>query len=115
MLMLVNDRARRCPRSSPRTAPPTRATTARARAGWCAPRQWTKRAIDDGADVRGYFYWTLMDNYEWNHGMDMKFGLYAVGSDAAKTRTARSAVATYGEIIKKGDVSAELLKKFPPE
>ena len=74
-----------------------------------------KRALKDGADTRGFFYWSLTDNYEWNHGMDMKFGLYAVANDAAKTRTARSAVATYGAIIKKQDVSAELLKKFPPE
>ena len=51
----------------------------------------TRRAIDRGADVRGYFYWTLMDNYEWNHGMTMKLGLYGVDpADASKTRTARS-------------------------
>ena len=43
-----------------------------------------------GADVRGYFYWTLMDNYEWNHGMTMKLGLYAVDPlDHSKTRTPR--------------------------
>lgn len=77
--------------------------------------EWTKRAIKAGADVRGFFYWSLMDNYEWNHGMDMKFGLYAVANDAAKTRTARSAVATYADIVKRRDVSAELLKKFPAE
>lgn len=77
--------------------------------------EWTKRAIKDGADVRGFFYWSLTDNYEWNHGMDMKFGLYAVGTDAAKTRTARSAVKSYADIIKKQEVSAELLAKFPPE
>ncbi|MDP2272206.1 MAG: glycoside hydrolase family 1 protein [Archangium sp.] len=77
--------------------------------------EWTKRAIKDGADVRGFFYWSLTDNYEWNHGMNMKFGLYGVENDAAKTRTARSAVATYANIIKKGDISAELLTKFPPE
>lgn len=77
--------------------------------------EWTKRAIKDGADVRGFFYWSLMDNYEWNHGMGMKFGLYEVGTDAAKTRTPRSAVKTYAEIIKAQDVSDALLKKFPPE
>jgi beta-glucosidase/6-phospho-beta-glucosidase/beta-galactosidase len=45
----------------------------------------------------------------------MRFGLYAVGTDAAKTRTPRSAVKTYAEIIKAQAISAELLKKFPPE
>lgn len=77
--------------------------------------EWTKRAIRDGADVRGFFYWSLMDNYEWNHGMGMKFGLYAVGTDAAKTRTPRSAVTTYREITRARDVSAGLLERFPPE
>lgn len=34
------------------------------------------RAIADGYDVRGVYYWTLMDNIEWHHGFNMKFGLY---------------------------------------
>jgi beta-glucosidase len=77
--------------------------------------EWTKRAIKDGADVRGFFYWSLTDNYEWNHGMGMKFGLYGIANNGPKTRTPRSAVATYKQIIKQGDISAELLTKFPPE
>jgi beta-glucosidase len=77
--------------------------------------EWTKRAIRDGADVRGFYYWSLMDNYEWNHGMGMRFGLYAVGTDAARTRTARSAVATYKDITRRRDVSPELLRRFPAD
>ncbi len=42
-------------------------------------------AIDAGADVRGYLYWSWVDNYEWNHGMSMRFGLYALGADKART------------------------------
>ncbi|KAG2450444.1 hypothetical protein HYH02_004946 [Chlamydomonas schloesseri] len=34
------------------------------------------RAVADGYDVRGFFYWTLVDNYEWHLGYNMKFGLF---------------------------------------
>jgi beta-glucosidase len=35
-------------------------------------------AIDDGADVRGYFHWTSTDNFEWARGYSMRFGLIGV-------------------------------------
>jgi len=36
-----------------------------------------RRAMADGVDVRGYFPWTLVDNYEWTEGWEPKFGLFA--------------------------------------
>ncbi len=33
-------------------------------------------AIADGIDIRGFFHWTGVDNYEWNHGFDVAFGLF---------------------------------------
>jgi len=75
----------------------------------------TKKAIKEGADVRGFFVWSLTDNYEWNHGMAMRFGLYEVAADTAKTRTARSAVQAYADIIKAKDVPSALSSKYPAE
>ena len=58
-----------------------------------------QRAMAEGVDVRGYFVWTLTDNYEWNHGMDLKFGLYAVDPrDPAKARVPRDSARVLGEI-----------------
>ena len=60
--------------------------------------QWLHKAIAEGVDVRGYFYWSLMDNYEWNHGMnEMKFGLFSF--DPAKKTPVVTPMATgYGAI-----------------
>jgi beta-glucosidase len=33
-------------------------------------------AVDNGIDVRGFFHWTGVDNYEWNHGFDVQFGCF---------------------------------------
>ncbi len=75
---------------------------------------WLSRAIQDGADVGGYFYWTLMDNYEWNHGMSMKFGLYAVDpKDPQKKRTPRSSVDTFRQIADAEAVPDALQTKYP--
>ena len=67
----------------------------------------TRHAIRDGADVRGYFAWSLMDNYEWNHGMGMKFGLYAV-DPTSKARAMRDSGVVFAAMSKARDVPADL-------
>jgi len=39
---------------------------------------WTHKAIEEGVDLRGYFYWSLLDNFEWAHGFEPRFGLVEV-------------------------------------
>lgn len=55
----------------------------------------------EGADLRGYLYWALIDNYEWNHGMNMRFGLYEVDL-TTKTRTLRPIGQTYQQVVADG-------------
>jgi beta-glucosidase len=75
---------------------------------------WVKRAIADGIPVEGYYYWTLMDNYEWNHGMNVKMGLYAVDpKDPSKTRKPRRAVQTYGSIAAASAIPNDLAQRHP--
>jgi beta-glucosidase/6-phospho-beta-glucosidase/beta-galactosidase len=56
------------------------------------------KAIADGMNIRGYFYWTLMDNFEWAHGFDKRFGLYRVDFSTLK-RTLYEGSRRYLEMI----------------
>jgi beta-glucosidase len=58
-----------------------------------------EKCIKNGMDVRGYFYWSLIDNYEWLQGLDARFGLYKVDFDTLK-RTPTNAVLYYSYLIK---------------
>lgn len=71
-----------------------------------------RRAIDDGADVRGYCYWSLLDNFEWNHGTALRFGLFEVKQDASRTRTVREAGRVFQQIISAGAISEALAVRF---
>ena len=56
-------------------------------------------AIEDGYDVRGYYCWTLMDNFEWDCGFTMKFGLYSVDRTSQK-RTLKEGSRVYANVVK---------------
>ncbi|HWL89555.1 MAG TPA: family 1 glycosylhydrolase, partial [Polyangiaceae bacterium] len=70
-------------------------------------------AIQNGVDLRGYFYWALMDNFEWDSGYCPKFGLYSVDPKTA-ARTQRSSALTYKSIIAQGTVRADAAASLPP-
>lgn len=74
---------------------------------------WLHQAMQEGADVRGYLYWSFVDNFEWNHGFDLRFGLFAFDpKDKMKKRIPRSGVKTYRSIIEQHAISPEQIELY---
>lgn len=79
------------------------------------------RALARGVDVRGYYHWTLADNFEWVEGSLQRFGAYRVDfGDPAMPRTLTTMGQAYGEIIAAGAVTEDLwgryvLPRFPTD
>jgi peroxiredoxin len=63
------------------------------------------QAMQDGLIVNGYFYWSLMDNFEWAEGYSMKFGLYEVDF-SSQDRNLRDGSQAYKEIINRPAVDS---------
>lgn len=62
-------------------------------------------AAAEGADVRGYLYWSLMDNFEWLEGWGPRFGLYRVDFDSLE-RTPTPTVPFFREVATTGVLPA---------
>jgi beta-glucosidase len=58
-------------------------------------------AMDAGADVRGYFVWSLMDNFEWARGYGMRFGIVHVDYDSLE-RTWKDSAHWYRDVVTRG-------------
>jgi beta-glucosidase len=56
------------------------------------------RAVEDGSQLKAYFTWSLMDNFEWAEGYGKRFGLVHVDFDTLK-RTPKNSAKTYSAII----------------
>jgi beta-glucosidase len=80
--------------------------------------QSVKRAHDvmqRGYDVRGYFHWSIVDNFEWSEGWTLRFGLYEL-DPRTQERKARPSAAIYRDIVQQNGVDDEQLSRFsdPP-
>ena len=62
-------------------------------------------AMQDGVDIRGYFVWSLLDNFEWAHGFTKRFGMIHVDYKTQK-RTLKDSADWYSEVIRNNQVES---------
>jgi beta-glucosidase len=60
------------------------------------------KTIRNGADVRGYFIWSILDNFEWLYGYTLRFGLYHVDF-TTQVRTPKLSAMWYKEFLQGSD------------
>jgi beta-glucosidase len=70
---------------------------------------WVWRAIQDGVDVYGYIYWSLLDNFEWTRGFKPKFGLVEVNFPNLE-RKIRTSAYEYAKICLTNQLEIDSLK-----
>jgi len=63
----------------------------------------TRLAMQDGVDVRGYFVWSLLDNFEWGHGYTKRFGIIRVDYETQE-RIIKDSGEWYADVIRKNEV-----------
>lgn len=72
------------------------------------------RAVNFNWRVRGYFHWTLVDNFEWERGWSQRFGLYALNVET-QARRKRPSAELYAAICRENGLSSDMLAKYAPE
>jgi beta-glucosidase len=72
------------------------------------------RAIREGVPVRGYMHWSLVDNFEWNNGWQVRFGLIEM-NPITQERIPRRSASMYGEICRANAITENIVERYAPE
>jgi beta-glucosidase len=72
------------------------------------------RAMREGIPVRGYFHWTLVDNFEWNNGWHVRFGLIEIDPETQE-RIPRRSASMFGEICRANAITETIVERYAPE
>jgi beta-glucosidase len=67
--------------------------------------------IERGFDIRGYFHWSLVDNFEWNEGWKLRFGLFEV-DPRTQRRSPRLSARLYRDIVTQNGISEFALERY---
>ena len=71
------------------------------------------RAVNFNWPIKGYFHWTLVDNFEWERGWTQRFGLWELDVDT-QARLKRPSADLYSEICKENGISDDVVRRFSP-
>jgi beta-glucosidase len=72
------------------------------------------RAVNFNWPIKGYYHWSLVDNFEWDMGWGHRFGLWGLDPETQK-RIRRPSVDFYMEVCKENGLSSEMVQKYCPE
>jgi beta-glucosidase len=72
------------------------------------------RAVNFNWPVKGYFHWSLVDNFEWERGWNHRFGLWALDIESQK-RTKRPSADLYAAICKENGLTSAMVQDYCPE
>jgi len=72
------------------------------------------KAVNVGTPVRGYYHWSLVDNFEWERGWTQRFGLWGLDTET-QARQRRPSVDFYAEICRANALSSEMVARYAPE
>ena len=72
------------------------------------------RAANYNWQVKGYFHWTLVDNFEWERGWTQRFGLYQLDPETQQ-RTPRRSAAFYADICRRNGLASQTVAEYAPE
>ena len=72
------------------------------------------RGVNFNLPIRGYFHWSLVDNFEWERGWSQRFGLWALDTET-QTRRKRKSAELYEAICKEYALSSEMVSTYAPD
>ncbi len=72
------------------------------------------RAVNFNYPVKGFFHWTLVDNFEWERGWTQRFGLWELDVET-QARRKRPSADMYAEICKENGISSETVARYAPQ
>jgi len=72
------------------------------------------RAVNFNYPVKGYFHWSLVDNFEWERGWTQRFGLWELDVET-QVRRKRPSADLYAEICRENGISSEMVARYAPE